>query len=675
LPDPPDSDRPGDRWRCGRDGKDLPCSQGPSQFGTCPSTVVCQPQRTWHGRRKQIATLFITLLVALLAIFSQQRWSTQQRRAQLFKPGDLTTPHAQILSGTMISDRCAACHSEAATSAIEWFSKDARGHADVSQTDRCLNCHHSTIDRPTATLAHNLPDSTLNSIRLASVRSTDRSWHDLMPSPAIDQENIQCNACHREHRGANHDLSAVSDLQCQTCHSDRFGSFASSHPQWGRWPYGRGRKIAFNHASHANKHFPATKQGNSTTQFQCADCHRKTVDNELTRVTTYERGCQSCHEQGLKVETAEGIELLALPSLSTDSAVRVGGWPERATGFYDGQLAPMTELLFRSDSETEQSIREIPMGDFSRIDTNNRRSIAAAEQIGKAYQKLLENVSTEGQDAIAKRIAATGVTPSSAASFVRSLPTQLIARAGKDWFKKSSELNSLGKSDSIPFRPPIVAKPDDSLRLLDEEPRSDALLESDDDLLNDNDLLAEDPLSESTKAVQDRPTRFDPDKMLSKGGWYRDDVTLAIRYRGAGHEDPVLKSAIDVIRQLPASDPVRQRLLKTQAVAACISCHPGALLAADGWKSEPLIGARNEFTKFTHGPHLNVAKLADCVHCHQINRKKIGADSDFSVNLASRPSDTEDFAPIERQACSSCHTSSAAGDSCVKCHRYHIDVR
>ena len=678
LPEPPQNDRPGDRWKCGRDGTPGACAQGPSRFGSCPLSDVCRPRRTWQGRQKQIVTLGIACLIVLLVIFAQQPW-----RAALFKPGDLSTPHAQILAGTLTSDRCAACHPQASTSVSSWFSKQTAGHEDFSQTDRCLNCHHATIDRSTATLAHNLPAAARDSIRLAALDSPQQSWHDLLPSPAIDQENIQCNACHREHRGSDSNLAAVSDSQCQTCHADRFGSFARSHPDWNRWPYGRGRKIAFNHATHANKHFPATKQGDGVTQFQCADCHHKTSDNELTRVTTYERGCKSCHESGLRTEVADGLVLLALPTLSEESAERIGQWPSDATGFYDGTVGAITELILRSDPSTALLLREIPQGEFGQIDPNNSRSVEAAEQIAREYQRLLDAISTQGQSVIASRMTTSGITPSAAAQFVQSLPTQLIAAAGKDWFGKSVTIESNQAKQPSSFQPPTVAKPDDDLLLNGDRGGDDLLMDdprSGDDALFDDALTKQDPLAidlivNPVDSPGDPSGQFDADKMMPEGGWFRDDLRMAIRYRGGGHADPVLKSAIDIISQVPSTDPIQQRLLKTQGIAACIVCHPQAVVTTGAWQSEPLIGGRREFTKFTHGAHLNISNLADCIHCHRIASVDLPPSSVTQVNRSPDLTDPHDFESMHRAACAGCHTPQAAGDGCIKCHRYHIDLQ
>ena len=419
-------------------------------------------------------------------------------------------------------------------------------------------------------------------LRLASVASAEQTWHDLVPGPAVDQENVQCSACHREHRGADGDLLAISDAQCQSCHADRFGSFATSHPQWDRWPYGRGREISFNHASHAHKHFPATIRGAGVAQFQCADCHMRTADNELTRSTSYARACKSCHDDALRIEAADGVELLALPTLPAESANRIRPWPELATGFYDGTLSPIADLLLRSDPETASALRRLPDRDFSRIDDQNPDSVAAGDTVARAHRQLLQQIGVDGQRVIIDRAKLLGVASPTLAPFVQSLSPQFVMDASRRWF---DAVSASGDADlrQVEFQDPatpaasilLAARPNDDR--LSESNSDDLLLApvaaddnllggnllagEDDDLLN-NDPLAQDPLSQpplarESKTVGDPSTRFNADEMLPAGGWFRDDLRLAIRYRGGGHEDPVLKSTIEIISQLAVGDPAR----------------------------------------------------------------------------------------------------------------------
>jgi hypothetical protein len=594
------------------------------------------------------------------AALSQHLWLLKS-----FKPGDLITPHAQILSGTVASESCAACHPAATFAVSDWFSPWIASHHEATQNDRCLDCHHQAISRATASLAHNLPAETRESIRLASRLKTTSSWHDLLPSPAVDQEQVKCGACHREHHGGDANLSAVSDLQCQTCHADRFGSFATSHPEWDGWPYGRGQPIMFNHATHANEHFPATKLATDVAQFQCGDCHQRTAAGELTRAISYERGCQSCHDRSLTIQAAEGIELFAVPTIPAHSTARTGSWPAAATGFYDGQLSPLAELLLGVDATLKSSLQQLPQGDFGRLDDADRESVQAAELIAANLKLLIDDVADRGQAAIVDRLVASGLTPSSAATVIRSLPTQLVDRARQDWFDAANRQAATHDDDRRPIQLPNAAKPDhDQLLLLE---------------LSTSDPLESDPLanpgaiSPSTNDRVSRPPSFDPDAMLPGGGWYQDDRRLAIRYRAGGHADPVLRSAIELIRQLPEHDPVRMRWLQTPGIAACVTCHRSAVQTDGQWTSPPRIGQRREFTKFAHGPHLNISSLLDCTHCHQISASSAAGSDVTSVGMDSAPHDRPEFAPLQKSACAVCHTPHAAGDACIKCHRYHID--
>jgi len=73
LPLPPNNDRPGDRWMCGR-------------------------------RRR--ALLIATLILLGILLFMMR----SPHQLAIIKPGNLSNPHAQILAGTITSQRCAACH-------------------------------------------------------------------------------------------------------------------------------------------------------------------------------------------------------------------------------------------------------------------------------------------------------------------------------------------------------------------------------------------------------------------------------------------------------------------------------------------------------------------------------------------------------------------------------------
>ena len=701
LPPPPKNDRPGDRWMCGRSSSHEPCVRGPSDRGVCPMQKACRVKRSWYGRRRRALLIATIALIAALLFMIKSRHQTA-----IIKPGDLSNPHAQILAATLTPQRCAACHPQATDGNASWFNPTISGHQNLTQTDACLVCHHKTIQKKVAKLAHNLDakqlaELTLSRQRLASLPDHPSTWQDLLPGPAFDMNNIECATCHREHRGSTADLLAISDTQCQTCHSDRFGDFATSHPDWQQWPYGRGGEISFNHATHANKYFPAEIQDGKSTPFDCSKCHERTGNNEVARAASYRDACASCHDEALKLQIAEGLELLALPILPSDSAANVQPWPETATGFYDGTVSPLAELLLQADPEMSAALQKIPSLNFAEVKT--AASISAAETLADGYRQLINDIANEGQPALIKRAKLLGLNPESVQKLLRPLSPQVVEEAQRTWFVNppAINLNPSANSPRTPDTKPEKSKVSGPDELLGDRSDTNDLLGPDlipeDSLLipgnkTGADPLALDPLaldplaldppatdpltatdSELTNQSRNKPT-FDADSMLPAGGWFRDDKRLSIRYRGSDHDDPVLKAMVDIIRQLPEGMPTRERLLKNRAVTACISCHPSAAQAGGKWRSQPQFNTR-QFTKFSHSSHLNVAELSSCVRCHQVAGQSASTSPLIDLAALSASHEHLEFLPLSREVCSSCHRSGGSGDNCTTCHRYHIDLR
>ncbi|TWT54381.1 Doubled CXXCH motif [Rubripirellula amarantea] len=693
-------DRPNERWMCGHsgEGSTSKCSFGPNQRGRCPLAEACRPRRTWAGRKKQVAFLSSLLLVAIVVAMA---WLSEP--ASVIKPGDLSSAHAQILESTLETQRCASCHvdvNEPGTFSLTQVASHVIGMGDNarSQSQLCMDCHHVTIDRDTAMKAHNLPINQRDQLRLASATSgtSDRStsWHDALPSPAVDQENIQCSACHREHHGAEHDLRRLSDAQCQTCHQDRFGDFASSHPSFGDWPYGRGGNIGFDHRTHMTKHYPASSGAGESSgmTFDCSKCHTVDALGQVARTVSYEAACASCHDDGLRLEVSEGLELLALPTIPESAAKSIANWPEAATGFFDGNVSPLTRLLLRGadDKATTKAINRLADDGFARLNPNNDGDIEFAATVAGSLRELMERISFDGQTAIVDRLVASGIKQETANHLAQSFSPQLVDGAIERWFGERSAFAQRRQQASV-FRAVQFQKPGDD-ELLEQDDLlagddllvgndllggddplgGDALLGDDllgddllgDDLLGDDDLLGGDPLAVQDTSEPKSKKRFDADRMLKSGGWYRDDTRLAIRYRGSGHADPSLVAVIEAAAQLGGLDKFNVQMLEHKAVKACLQCHAGAASYAGLWKSEPLVGSRSQFTKFSHTPHLNIASLSDCKACHQVQ-------SGLDVSTISSESIAE-FVPIEQQDCAACHHKNAASDSCVDCHRYHI---
>ncbi|MCA9139132.1 MAG: hypothetical protein KDB00_20305 [Planctomycetales bacterium] len=677
FPPSPGGDRPGDRWMA---------SPRSGDAGQSPRVL------TWTGRRRRVVT--VTLLVVSVVVFLV---IATVPSATIIRPGELATPHAQILAGAVTKEKCAACHTQASLSPVSWFLSAGDSHRDVTQDDLCLKCHHRMIPENLALAAHNVPLSVrvelTEAVRLASKNSGNMgsgSMHRFIPDAAVDQNKVSCSTCHKEHHGADGDLRAMTNDQCQTCHSSRFGSFAKSHPDWNGWPYGRGGEIAFSHTTHSQKHFPGWKSG--AREFNCATCHPDAASSshadgarvgEVVRVASYKHSCQACHEESMNIQAGEGLDFVSLPTLSAESAREIPGWPTASIGFADGVVSPLLELLLRADPAVSGSLRRIPNGDIARLPVDDPAVDKRLARVAAEIRKLINDVDQNGQSAIEERLLEIGISTSVFRPVLRSLPPQLIESANQNWFGDSV--------DSID-QPLIMASPRGRFRLVaadDGDLLGSSLLNSggDADGLLENDLLRqpddsspllEDQLLEDPLTVQAEPMRATVNdvpaaSLVGLGGWYRDDDRLSIRYHGHGHADPVMVGMIETFAQLNDGDPLKQRFFQGSFVAACVSCHSAAKSIPSRWTAQAKIGKQNEFTKFSHRPHLNVSALGDCVFCHRTRSAKDSVND--AITLAAVSSTNEepsDFMPLDRQQCADCHNAKAAGDDCTTCHRYHL---
>ncbi|MFG0266941.1 MAG: hypothetical protein ACF8AM_17595 [Rhodopirellula sp. JB055] len=688
-------------------------------------------------------------MLALLAVAMVVLFATRMT-PKVIQPGNLTTAHAQILSGELAQDRCAACHQNATSN--RWLATAPNGansdskadtgffglaswlgggatHADmptVPMTDLCLNCHEQQMPRESARWAHNLSPQTREELTLAAVLKRDGKAIQLESNPNATelaenslpvqtvsrtsslQNNLACSICHQEHHGADAHLAAITDSRCQTCHVNQFGSFADSHPEFGKWPYAHASNIHFDHGRHAKIHFPREAEKNSSeaekrsgedpsspdafATFDCKTCHigpsfssfdLDTADPVMTTLP-YEIACAKCHDSSLRVQIAEGPALLQLPTLPEDIADQINDWPALATGFADGRVDGWMALMLRTET-SESALRR-----FKRVETANWDSPIVqveAVSLGNAITELSQDLATSGQDALMQRLRDAGVDEQIARPLVESFPPQLIRDAMGVWF------GDVTTAQATTAEPAPVA--DSGFGLLDSELGNELGNDSieTDPLLANDPLLADDPLASwgtsdesatsppQTDWAAELAARYDAAKTQSFGGWYRDDLTMSIRYRGKGHSDAVLRSMIEIIRRLPDDDPLKETMLAQPAVQACAACHqvnapsgPDSGLANIRWRAFQTKTNEERLTHFSHTPHLNVQGLQDCKHCHQLGTvnpaNAVHMEGESPVELL------PEFVPMTKANCSSCHTRSAAGDHCTRCHRYHVhDVR
>ncbi|MEX2315726.1 MAG: hypothetical protein WD669_01150 [Pirellulales bacterium] len=606
--------RDGDRWLCNRAAvRGGPCEAGPTPEGACGCVPHCTPVRSLRARRGRFIMACSILSTAALVLMLSADW-----RNEVIAPGPLASQHAQLLRRAGQPPQCSACHPAAEGGLADWTATLAKGQGDrSSQSELCMNCHERTIQREFAFVAHNVPLKKGSGLfsPASAVNSPPLSPDKKRPDP------FSCATCHREHHGAQFDLTAMDNAACQACHQQRYESFGTDHSDFHAWPYTRRTPIAFNHASHSAKHYREKNQS-----FDCRTCHVEDQAQAVQLLTGYEAACASCHDEKIATSIARGVPMFVLPTLDVDALSAaghdVGPWPEGATGDFDGRLPPLMNLLLTADPAAAAAMAKLGDDfDFFDVDPKNRDQLAACAALAAAIKKLLAELSENGPAAIRQRLSTVfgrDVTDDEMNALVAGLSIDTLRPAARTWLGESkveSQVSRAGSNES------------------------------------------------------------------AAGAWFRDDVTWSIRYRPAGHSDPLLTGWLTLLANLPDAEkrPLALATLKqwTHATSPglCGSCHSVERTNSGGqtinWRATDRSTAPRPFTKFAHGPHLLLPEMADCTACHAIDERTDASKSyaDWNPRLF-----VSEFRPLNKQTCATCHTAKAAGNRCQQCHNYHVGV-
>jgi hypothetical protein len=570
---------------------------------------------------------------AALAIMLSADW-----RDKVIAPGPLTEPHAQLLRRDGERPRCSACHSSAGDGVSGWTATLVVGQGDrPTQSQLCMKCHDKTIVPQLALAAHNLPPDELRRIRQGDKSQTGRGGEtgrqgEVSPSSVSLDANppvslsLVCAACHREHHGAMFDLTAVDNQACQTCHRQKYESFATDHPDFGAWPYEQRTPIAFDHASHQAKHFREKKQA-----FDCRQCHVDDPTRSVQLLTVYETACASCHNDKIATSVARGIPVFALPTLDVaalrKAGLDIGPWPAAANGDFDGKLPPIMKLLLSADPAAAKAMATLGH-DFELldIDAESREQLTACADLALALKRLLSELNEAGAAAVRPRLSAAlgrDLTEDEFKQLVTGLSIDTVQSATRAW---------LGQA------------------------------------------VAGGPPERAAERGRREPTDSAP------GAWFYDPASLSIRYLPAGHADPVLAAWMTSLAIFADAEKnslqlaVFNELTLPTAPGLCASCHTIEKRPAGQriihWRATDRSKAPRAFTKFSHGPHILLPELADCTACHSVD--EAGGNRTNAANEQPAAFVSE-FQPLTKQLCATCHTLRAAGDRCQSCHNYHVE--
>ncbi len=427
--------RDGDRWLCCLPASvGGPCEDGPQPDGRCCQAVPpCAPRaslRTLRGRVVRWAFgLSIGLLLIALHGSGRDAWVSS---------GPISIHHGTVQD-------CAACHGGYAAGPTGWLlaALDPSRRRDDGDM-LCLSCH-AYGDTPFN--PHAQPAS-----RLETLADEIRARTDLAPpvpftlaasaalfAPAnLATASVSCRSCHREHRGRSADLTRVSDAECQGCHTLRFASLVSGHPEIDHLLTDRRQRIRFDHNGHFDRYF-AEGAVADLAPATCSACHALGPNGHDMVTKSFEDGCAACHigdVTGMTAVDRKGVAVLTVPGLDllelSDRGIDIGGWPE----FSEEPLTPFLEHLLRTDPAVATALDVIAPLDLLDLRQATAAQMTAVAEIAIAIKHLIGHLLTEGMtmaDAMLAPLRAD-VPKADTASLLALLPYEVVRDAQQAWF-------------------------------------------------------------------------------------------------------------------------------------------------------------------------------------------------------------------------------------------------
>ena len=530
-----------------------------------------------------------------------------------------------------------------------WIGVSALGASETGQENskRCLTCHNLGEQ---AFEAHNRASKDLAVVTERLKRmpaSPDVPWLLTVSSwvPGLAQSGgnqLACANCHKEHQGRTFDLTAMNEQQCQTCHTLAFSSLAAGHPPFSDYPYKRRTRIAFDHNSHIGKHFLGEFKKEAPTT--CTACHTPDDAGQSMQTGNFEDTCAGCHArqiEGMGRAGVKGLAVLRLPGVDLETlheyGISVGEWP--ADGNVEEGLTSFMELLLEGDSAVTDDLALLSgLDDFTDLSDATDKEVAAVGRIVWAVKGLFYDLIARGQREMLDRLQATmTLSTRELAKFVGQLPVEVVRAAQREWLP----------------------------RLLTEVPAYRA-----------GKTIAPGESRESEEGLHMDQQR---EKQVMTGGWYRQDADFVLLYRPTGHPDPFLCAWLEFTarasgpKQARATAAIFTRLSNPKAPGMCMKCHSVDAQAGQRkrihWAAARPSPHERKVTRFAHAVHFSLLDDKGCLTCHALD-----PDAEFMEAFGDADPLTfaSNFRVMRKTACTTCHTSEQAGDTCLTCHNYHM---
>ena len=676
--------RVGERWHCTRSQfSGGPCPDGPLADGTCCRHVpLCRPVRSWRARRGAVVS-WVLALVAGIMVFAM----AGGYRAAFIDPGELSFQHAELTD-------CGSCHAVFHQGMAGWW-RAAWSEDGTFEDSRPCNTCHKMGER--GLLPHNLPVEEMQALRKAAAPATAggrtlgvQLANLVYGKPRENAVSLPCMTCHGEHRGADMDLTSLSNDRCTTCHQAQFHSLASGHPDFAQYPYERRTLLQFDHSSHIDKHFRDGKIAKLAPE-ECRDCHKTDANGRLMQVKPFEVSCGGgCHGDqvaGTGRASAKGLAVFAVPGLDVESLrdqeAAIGEWPEYA----EDTVTPFMSLLLSADPKYRavQAVL-VEIDDPLDLSDASEEQLAAVETLAWAVKSLLFDIRAQGATALHGRLQETlgrPLTAAERAKLTALLPFETIAAVQREWFPMlGSEIPRWRAGETVPI-PDEEAEDEEEDEDDEEESEKDddsddketetSKDEGDDDEDDDDEGDDEDDNKAAIPAIE----TVGGEEWNISGGWYRDEFTL--RYRPTGHGDSFIRAWLDLtgrsIQRPDESAQIFEALVDKKAPGICGKCHSVGQRADQtlvvNWRGYRSADGLKKSVRFSHAAHFSLLDEKGCLTCHERDSK---ADYAAAFKHRDPAKFNSNFKPLPRAVCAECHTAAKAGDSCLTCHNYHLGV-
>jgi hypothetical protein len=406
---------------------------------------------------------------------------------------------------------CSDCHSSVAGGPFGWmhsvFAEARRGE----DRKACLTCH---IVGENAARPHGLAGAKMARMSEESAARSDgkprpmtaRIQQAMFPMNRIIEKDIGCATCHVEHKGRTSDLKAMSDAECQACHTTQFSSFSHGHPEFSNYPYPRRTRIIFDHNSHIGQHFPKIASNNDPAlkaPESCASCHELGPNRRLMATKSFEDTCRVCHVKQItgadRASGPRGVPFLTIPGLDVETLrernAAIGEWPEES----EAELTPFMAMLLSARPSLKDDLARIGDRDLLDLSDAGDADIAAVERLAWGIKSLVFDMSTKDPESLKNRLAgANGSGDIPVSRLIAALPRDVLLGARRDWLPNlARELadHAAGKRVLPPGEPatkpsesaPSAAEKDDILS--GDKDKSDILSGGDDksDILSGGD--------------------------------------------------------------------------------------------------------------------------------------------------------------------------------------------